>query len=105
MGLSRGSHPGGACFAERLSPKKNLQKTTNFILRKVFARDWKSVQAVVASFSWKTHPLHAPARSFFFLSASNPHPPSPPGSAPSFPSRKPPSAGSPLVFRVSCLVF
>ncbi len=64
-------------------PSKNLQKTTNFILRKVFSRDWKSVRAVVAFLAWKTHLLHAVARSSVFLTTSHSRPASPPGSAPS----------------------
>ena len=81
-----------ACFILKTSPllpiepplpQKNLQKTTNFILRKVFERDWKSVRAVIAFLAWKTHLLHALAGSFFFLTASKAPLPLPPGPAPS----------------------
>ena len=57
-----------ACFILKTSPllpiepplpQKNLQKTTNFILRKVFARDWKSVQPVVDFCAWKPRLIHA----------------------------------------------
>src|SRR6266481_1447049 len=83
-----------------LPPQKNLQKTTNFILPKVFSRDWKSVRAVVVFLAWPTHLFHAPAKWFSVLPASHPHLPPPSGSCPF--SRDKNTSEIALPFRVSC---
>jgi hypothetical protein len=69
-------------------PQKNLQKTSNYILPKVLARDWKSVRAMLPSRAWKTHLLHARATSFFFLTTSIARPSLPPGSVRGHPLRR-----------------